>query len=308
MRLGLLALGLISLTACYDFAGELDKIGFDSNLVVDGGKSWTPDHPIANTSRAVFEAVEIVGDKEDRKPEVTGAVSGDASLRFVDERSLGVTGSDGRARVRFDGELTDHFKILFRAPVAAELVDVHAVAHRARETALPEAFGMLEGTTREVGVSLTDRRGRSLGYVQEDLVLGGDSGVSAWREEGEYRLVAEGAGVSTISVGYGDHWFDTSRVYTVSPEDIGALVVHHVVVDAPMEDDTLIQVAVWAEGRTHDGLPVLGIPVDWSWTDIVDADVGVYGDTLRVLAKELPSDSIASARWGDLMATVRLDD
>ena len=304
MRLVWIAIGLAALTACYDFSGDLDRIGFDSNLVVDGGRPWTPEYGIANASRVEFEAVDIVGDDDDRKPDVTGTVSGRAVQAFVDGRNLGLSGSDVRAVVRFQGELVDHFKVAFRAPDQAELVDVVAAALDHDAIALPEVFGLLEGSTREVGVSLHDRRGRSLGYVPADLVLGGEGSVSAWFEDGAYRLVAEAPGTAAIGVDHAGTWISTSRIHVVSADEVVSLHLEGLVREP--DGDRLTRGAVWAEGRTADGLPVYGIPVDWTVPALFDGDFDVEGDTLTLSEDDLPAGVVVTARWGDMQATYAL--
>ena len=305
MRIGLLALGLVSLTGCYEFAGELEKLGFNSNMVVDGGLDWTPDHPIANGALAEFKAVDVVGQDVDGELPVNGTVAG-LTTRFSDGPTLGITGRDGRARVQFEGAHRDHFRVSFRAPVGAELVDVLAVAHGAADTAFPEDFGLLAGSSREIGVSLRDRRGRALGYVAEDLVLSGEGAVSGWYVDGEHRLVAEEAGVSTIQVGHGDQWFATSRVHTVAAAEVVSLVLHHTIHFFETEEGRGQSLVVWVEGRTEEGLPVYGIPVDWSLESEADHSGHPVPDGIQIILEDGALDLGIAARWEDLEVTTRI--
>ena len=192
MKLTPFVVTTLLLCSCVEFTGERGQIGFSSNLTL-GSETWTPDSPIANGSVAIFKVEQLLEDttRETSSLDLTGTTRGSIRTEWSEGLTIAVTGSDSRGRGVFDGEARDHFSAAFRQADRAVFTD-HSAALLHLDRFYPESFALVQGSTLHPAVTLESRRGQSLGYLPEHLVLvGGDSLQSFTGADHAYELVAD---------------------------------------------------------------------------------------------------------------------
>ena len=219
---------LITLLACYDFEGERGALGFVTDLYLDSGVKWTPEHAVVGGTAPSVAAVQRVGaDEEEPPPEVWG----DADFDEVRARGLELSfqgPEEGCGQVRYEGELEDHFSMCFEVPASIELFDPMAPEQALDTVAIANAAS--------VHIRVLDEGGEPLGFRAEDLEAEGHS----WLRGSELRLLRPGevelrlAGVSTT-------------LWVVDEEPV---TFERVAVDEETD-----HVFAW----TEQGVPVLGV-------------------------------------------------
>ena len=154
-------IAVCGLVGCYDFGGDAGKVGFRTQLLVDGAP-WTPAARVAaGTPIDVVAAGPLDGQERDLA--VSPRVSGDLAITEDRGNTFRVTGRRGAVRV--DGELADHFHVRTAAPER-----VHR-RHAALDTPVQRVAA---GATPELYLSLRDGRGRALGHDPASLVIDGE--------------------------------------------------------------------------------------------------------------------------------------
>lgn len=215
-RLVVLTGALCTLTGCYDFAGDLGKIGFFTNLTVDG-QPWSPTAPIAAGARFAVGVADYLDRDDDDNLHVVESVRGAARPAVVTPEGTLWSGQDGaRARFIYSGDVYDEFTVRFVA------VDHGTVL--AEPGTAAEPLAMLAGSDAVAWVGLRGARGQRLGYDRNELTAASDGAVSAWVADGDLHLSADGdPGESgTVTVRYGDRVVATMPVAIIDASDLAA--------------------------------------------------------------------------------------
>jgi hypothetical protein len=283
--IGCTALFAIVLSGCWEFTGELERIGFISNLATGDITPWHPDDGIALDTEAAFTAQEILdGQDDEHLPRVQGTVKGRLELLESTDRSVVVTGRSGV--IRFDGEATDLFRVQFRPIHEVAVQDfAHVVSEQPRD--LPQSFGVPIGVPVHLVPTLRDRRGDRLGWNPDQL----DVFVEGFAATHEEQLVALEVGTGELVVAYaGTEWM-THRIQSVPLDAIVRLTSEVLPVDG--QEAHLVHITGW----TSDDLPVYGLPLAWDIPEVLRVDT---------------SDSAGHALWvsptGQDSLTASLDD
>ncbi|MBW1879136.1 MAG: hypothetical protein JRJ84_12295 [Deltaproteobacteria bacterium] len=267
----LLLVGCLSgVTGCYDFTGDLGRIGFVSNLSVRADQKWDPTHPIASGTRAEFVAVEIIGKDSEEEPDVTGRVRGRSLEVEEDGPEVAVTGAGhARGKVSFRGDATDRFSFGFSPASRVTLVDP-VLAAMEEEDVDTGAIAVVRGATLTLWPEVTDARGRVLGWDPDDLEPSAMGPISAWREGAEVHITADGRAGARGLVDF--------QLLGASFSELEVLVAD---MDAIQELEILTEVTEFDEGtlviasvvgRLEDGTRLHGIAPDWSWTGGEEVD------------------------------------
>lgn len=215
-HLVVLAGALCSLPGCYDFAGDLGRIGFLTNLTVDGAP-WTPASPIADGANFGFDIGEYINRTDGDNLHVTESVRGAAKPAIVTKDGTIWTGrTGGRARFIYSGDVYDEFTVRFAD------VDHGVVLPEPGSPAEPLA--MVSGTDAAAWVGLRGPRGQRIGFDPRELTAESAGAVSAWVDDGDLHLSADGdPGESgTVTVRYGDRVVATVPVAVIDPADIAS--------------------------------------------------------------------------------------
>jgi len=267
----LLLVGSLSgLTGCYDFTGDLGRIGFVSNLSVRADQKWDPTHPIASGTRAEFVATAIIGEDSRQDPDVSGTVRGRSLEVEASGARVAVTGTGhARGKASFRGEATDRFSFGFSPATRVALVDP-VMAALEEEDLDTGSIAVVQGATVTLWPELSDARGRTLGWDPDDLEAAADGPVSAWMEGAEVHLAADGRPGARGLVDF--QLLDTSLSdMEVRVTDAGAVRELEILTGvAELDDGTLLIAAV--VGRLADGTRVHGIDPDWTWTGAEEID------------------------------------
>jgi hypothetical protein len=275
-----------SVTGCYDFTGELGRIGFVSNLSVRADQKWDPTHPIASGTRAEFVAVEVVGTGSEEEPDVTGRVRG-RSLEVEEDGATVAVRGIGRARgtATFRGEARDRFSFGFLPASHLTLVDP-VLAAIAEEDVDTGAVGVVPGATLVLWPEVVGPRDQVLGWDPEALVPSAGGPVSAWREGAELHFAADGrAGErGTVDLQYLGRTLSEVEVVLAEPDDVEDL---ELLTEVIVLDEGMLVIAS-VVGRLEDGTRLHGIEPDWSWSDGEADDEPERGDAL-VLGLEHPA-------------------
>lgn len=252
-------LALLSLsTACYDFKGDLGRVGFSSNLRLSSG-AWTPAHRIASGATAAFAPSEDLANPDAKLDDLVASVSGHTLTTWVDEGTTFVSSDRGRGVVAWHGRLSDRFKVDFEDPARAALPDPLAVMLKV-EDAPGERLALITGVPWTGTLRLADRRGRELGWNPDQVELQATGGVSAWVEEGSMMVTADGDGEIAIA------WMGQPvATVPVRAADAGEVVEIEVFTKVMPEEDGTETTAALAVPRLADGTPVWGVDVDWQW-------------------------------------------
>lgn len=297
VRIAAVAVALFACTACRDFEGDLGRLGFLSNLQVDAKTKWTPDHPIAAGTRAIFAASEVIG-QDDETPDVIGRVDGPLVGEALPDAHLAVSGR-GRGVVWFEGETSDRFEVEFVPAVGASLADpAEALGIAAAD------FALVPGAEVTLSPSLYDRRGRQLGYDSEDIDVGATGPVSAWLQEGVVHVVADGeAGDDgTIAVLHRGKRLRREPITIASPDEIAAL---EIVTATHVVDGTTIAVftaVAWLDDDTR----LLGVAPDWSFTGIAQPETPDRPDQLVLVVPPGAGPVDVRLQVGDRVLTAAL--
>ncbi|MEQ1507333.1 MAG: hypothetical protein ABMB14_34210 [Myxococcota bacterium] len=231
-------------TGCFDFVGDHGRIGFVSNLVVDGQR-WDGRAPIADHTVAEFGASERIEDHR------TDGLTFEPHARGVEvveamPGSLAVTGAHQRGLVWFTGDADDQFSVAFTAP--AEVQWRHALGGEVGDV------WIRAGATVPLAAAVRDRRGRPVAYAHteasSDLTVEADGDGVVWATAPGFTVNAGDTGPLALRVSLLGQALPTAAI-TVVPDD--AIVSVDLV---PMRiGDACGALAV---GRTADGDPVLG--------------------------------------------------
>jgi len=101
MRLISLTALIVCLTACYDFKGDQQKLGFSSDAMV-GAQPWTPSSPLADGARVLIKVGEVLATEE--SPDHTEFFASNLET-WKTESGIGIAGADGRVEATGDGGL-----------------------------------------------------------------------------------------------------------------------------------------------------------------------------------------------------------
>ncbi|MFT4626635.1 MAG: hypothetical protein ACI8PZ_005312 [Myxococcota bacterium] len=244
---------------CVQFAGDRGKLGFASNLAVDGVREWTPGSGVADGTHARFVAVDRLDVEGEQTPEVTGGARGVQVVRAVGPK-LTVTGAGERGVLRFDGEVADKFGVAFRPVEQALLVDRWLAYAGAEDAAFPDRFGALGPLP--VTVSLRDSRGRSLGYDPTDVAITGADAVTWTDSDGLVLHPGDALRGLTLEVGAEAH--AGPELVKVDADDVVEITLDtHTVTTDEGEAVWLTRVVGW----TEDALPVFGLKPEWAGED-----------------------------------------
>lgn len=208
----------LALVGCHDFVGDLGRIGFVSDLRVAEG-AWTPDHAIAGGGTARFLPVSLFDgegnertDLEDEELQLRGSTTGRRLTSWTEEGPtegpglLAVTAERGSGWVHFEGIEHDRFEVSFvpaSEVVFLRLLEGSGEVDGEEEPELVVLDGALElsgGEAALLALDIVDRRGRSLGWVPEEVDLVATGGVSAWLEGGGLVVVGDGSGELAVSL------------------------------------------------------------------------------------------------------------
>ncbi len=302
----LLPITLTVLLGCHDFTGELERIGFVSNLRGAPGAAWTPAHPMAAGTAATLTAATDLSDPEKEEPPlVTGSILKRDDLNATAEaHQLHFTAPmDGRATVLFDGETRDWFRIDFAEarrmsvrPTLDVLFDVPATT--------PTRLGLVIGAEVPLELGLVDTDGRALGWNPEQLALTPTDAVSLWQPgDGPGRVIThDGAPgeIGAVLADYAGVALDGPELIALTSDDIDDITLHSWVNES---DDAWQAVALAVLSR--DDMRVLGGGVDWTWSaGELPTDEVLPGD---VLALQVPGDVAEvtlTARGGGALETL----
>jgi len=256
MRLTLLApcaLLIAILPGCYEFTGELDKLGFTSNLALGSLGSWNPDHGIAQGTAARFSATQLLDSDDGEPPNVSAVAKGRLDVLASEGRDIVVTGRGGT--IRYDGQTTDLFRVDFRPIDEVVLQDGFALLAGLDEV-LPQHFAMVVDVPMPVTASMVDRRGEPLGWATDQLEVFMEPMGST--HDDESILVPLEVGEGSILAGYAGNDWEPHRVRVIEVDEIASV---------ELQVDMLPDAAGWlvrARAWTEDGLVVWAPPVTWN--------------------------------------------
>lgn len=212
----------LALVGCHDFVGDLGRIGFVSDLRV-ADSAWTPEHPIASGSTARFLPVSLFDaegnertDVEAEEAALRGSTTGRRLTSWTEEGELegpdllAVTAERGSGWVHFEGIEHDRFELsfvpaadvvflrLFERPVEDERggeveIEVEVVVQEG-------PLVLAAGEAAILALDVVDRRGRSLGWVPDEVDLEATGGVSAWLDGGGLVVVGDADGAVAVSL------------------------------------------------------------------------------------------------------------
>jgi hypothetical protein len=294
-----LALAALTLSGCLEFVGDLAQIGFSSNLTT-GAEAWTPEHPIADNSVAVFEAEQLMKEKarSQESLNLVGTTRGRIDQHWSEEKRVAVSGSNTRGTVHYTGDARDRFTIRFRTPAAATFSDPTAAMVEMNRP-YPITFAVPVGATLHPVVTLHDRRGRTLGYVANELdLIGGETVDSYAGQDHRFDLTAASIGEEHIIASYLGEPLRSHRIQVVDPEDVSSIELETVVTS--LGDDEVPVLYVRAVGMTVDGLEVYGLPVEWTWSENAERLDVQDGSVLFDLSSSQGDSGTLHARFGGL--------
>ncbi|MCB9676647.1 MAG: hypothetical protein H6737_16135 [Alphaproteobacteria bacterium] len=279
MRIAILTLGILGLTACYDFAGERGKLGFDTDATLDGTRPWTPETPLAEGARPRLAVSEILA--KDAEPEGPATFDGSRSIALHRDEDHVVVEGSGRAWIGAEADgVRDDLHLRWAKAAGGVLVDPIA-AMIGEQPVLTEVL-LVEGGTESVGYAVLDARGDLLGHVPEQLDIRTGDALAVDVESGG-RLALNGVtpGVTDLVV----QW-PGARPTTVHVEVIAAEAIDGIRVERHLVAGECGLRAV----LTSDGVPVRGA-TGFVWS---------HDDTREPYA---PCATDVGVRWGDLAAT-----
>jgi hypothetical protein len=307
-RLLALSLALVSLTACHQFTGDAGALGFASNLKVDGMVDWSPRQPVASGTHVRVAATELLHPSEGQStedPQVVGRVTGNVDVAATDEPSVVAFTGVGRtsATVRFVGDAEDWFTARFAPVVVGGLSPEPALLDRDLAAA---DLALVPGSTAALCPSLTDRRGRSLGYDPADLTVDASGAVSAWLDaDGLVHLAADGGDgeAGTVALAWKGRtvWEGDVAIVDASAADDLTITTHAF----PSGDGDLVPIAVIAAWA--DGARLLGAPIEVTAAHALDQDENAPS----LVGVDLAPDEVATpvaitATLGDHVARAEL--
>ncbi|MBT3221349.1 MAG: hypothetical protein HN348_19880 [Proteobacteria bacterium] len=281
-----IAISLSALTGCHDFTGQLVELGFISNLHLDSGHKWTPDHAIAAGSDVELKVSGIVNSKDDPDEfELTPSVKGRLHLVEIGENLLRITGKKGnRGVVQFRGkDKYDYFNVRFARPDGARLADPLDDFFEIDS----EALAVVAGSEADLHVQLTDTRDNILGFVPNDLTVEGWGGIDASTDSsGEMHLIADdNSSTGEISIHHQGRPIEELTLPVIDKGEINEVELISRVIDNKEGEDLVAVLAVaWLEDDTR----ALGVDVDWSWTGGAEAEEEERSDLLVFSDDELP--------------------
>lgn len=232
----------LTLLGCYDFQGDEGALWFSSDLVVDYGTPWTPDHAVAGGTAPLLAATGRVGDEDaDDAPVVWGWSS--RGEQPDEENALRLDGLvRGTTHVEFDGELFDQFDVRFRPAQSVMLVD--GTGHAISELVVAP------DTEARLAVRVTDRWGRPLGWKADSLAVEADGPASAWAVDGSLFVEAsQAAGV----------FLDAAGVEAFVAVDVAPAAQVEVRPVAEVDGHCIVEHVAW----TVDGRRVWGVPAEF---------------------------------------------
>lgn len=262
---------LVALFAC-EFEGERHLLRFDSNLLRPGAP-WQPTLPVAAGTAARFVVRGPVGEGN-RQMEVAASVRG-ADVIDVDGSTVTVVGRHGGARLWWQGERDDGFRLAFREVADA---GIHGALGQLDDDG---AVVVLEGATLPVHVDLRDRRGASLGFAGQDVAVVAEGAAQWVGDPDDGALTVDGDGGVVVSF-LGDDVAEI-RVVAVPASEIASLSV----VEVGGADG---EVWLGLLGARADGTEVGGLVGSWQHDD--------EGPAFRAA----PDVDEVVVQWGDLEA------
>lgn len=256
-----LALGALTLTtACYEFEGDQGNLGFDSNLVapVPPWFQWNPsDFPVARGTTVTVKATELLSDHSE-DPDVTATLSG-GQLVAQDAGSIQFIPGRRKTVVSWTGETTDTFTVTTAKVRRGAWTD-------GMQPQPLDRIGVVSDDLQLIPV-FVDRKARPLGVDWDDLVLTGDC-VDA---QGDTQLPPQGQSCTAVATLFGVD--ATIDVHHVAVEQVVSLEL----VERPFEHEGERHTLLQAVGRTAEGLPVLGLPVQWEGpVEPAQDDAGIH--------------------------------
>ncbi|MEQ1565851.1 MAG: hypothetical protein ABMA64_09460 [Myxococcota bacterium] len=239
-----LLLASLGAAGCFDFVGDRGRIGFATNLVVDG-QPWDARSPVADHTVAQFLAVERI---EDQRSDGLTFESHARGLDQVEQSggSIAVTGAHQRGLVWFTGDAEDQFSVAFTAPETVQWR--HAFGGEVGDV------WIRAGATVPLAAAVRDRRGRPVAYAHteqsSDLTVEADGDGVVWADAPSFAVNAGDTGPMTLRVSLLGRPLPAAAV-TVVPDSA--------VVSVELAPIRIGEVCgALAVGRTAAGHPVLG--------------------------------------------------
>ncbi|MEZ4316643.1 MAG: hypothetical protein R3F61_04045 [Myxococcota bacterium] len=163
----LVPMGLLALTACYDFQGDRARLGFRSDATVDGSRAWTPEHPLAEGARPQLEVSEVLATESEPRGPSRFEGSRSVALEPADGGTVFLSGS-GRGWVGAEAdEVRDDFSVRWVKAEGGTFLD--PIAEVAGNPSALDGLVVVEGGRLPVQYVLHDKRGHALGWVLDQL-------------------------------------------------------------------------------------------------------------------------------------------
>lgn len=246
MRLLSVTLALCALTACYDFTGSREKLGFATDATLDGFHPWTPEHGLANGARPLLKVTEILS--TEKAPD---QVTFDGSdLEIAPEEHGAYLSGRGRAWVHAEADgIRDDFRLRWTRPERLHVLTATSVL--VGDPAPAQSLLIVKGETVPLALGLTDRRGRPLGWVADQMRVSSptlETGLSS-----HLQIRAANLGVTELTVSW--HGLaQTLSVEVISAEDVDFIEVREIDDD---DGDCVVLATGVSEDREVTGLSSL---------------------------------------------------